>query len=187
MAVLGLILAVAAGAYVAAAFFTTSDQATLSVLGMKTTMSVGHFVALGVLAGLVFALGLMMLFGGIGRAARRRRETREVVVSSRTEAEELRAENERLARELEERRARAAGNGTAGERGGATDSTSLDDPALSDIIDRPRSTTGGEVRETTTGAYVARHGGDPVAYPDEPAVRNDVTTPTVSPDGREAR
>jgi hypothetical protein len=167
MAVLGLILAVAAGVYVAAAFFTTSDQATLSVLGVRTTMSVGHFVALGVLAGLVFAIGLMMLFGGIGRAARRRRETRQVVVSSRTEAEELRAENERLARELEERQARSAAADTVGD---------------STAVDSGPSRSGQE-----PAGYVARHGNDQAVYPDEPALRSDVASGVPSTEARELR
>lgn len=103
MAILGLIIVLAAGVFLANAFFSATDPASFSILGIATSMSVGQAVVLGAVAGLLFALGLGMLFGGIGRAARRRRETKQVVRSTRTEAEELRLENERLANELRER------------------------------------------------------------------------------------
>ena len=164
MAVLGLIIALATGAFIASAILSASDQATLNVLGTTTTMTVGRWVAVGAVAGLLFALGLVMLFGGIGRASRRRRETKQVVVTSRTEAEELRLENERLARELDERQARPGDTTVVEHR--VVDDTTLNRPVQD-------SSTFVKGEDLSADGYVPRHGDDrfntPVAYPAEPA------------------
>ena len=176
MAVLGLIIALATGAFIAAAFLSASDPATLNVLGTTNTMTVGRWVGLGAIAGLLFALGLVMLFGGLGRANRRRRETKQVVVTSRTEAEELRLENERLARELDERQTHTSDTAFVEHR--VVDES---------VVDRPvqDSATFVKGQDLTAEGYVPRHGDDtynaPVAYPAEPAVtRSDVETGTTA-------
>jgi hypothetical protein len=159
MAVLGLIIALVTGAFIVAAFLSASDPASLHVFGMTATTTVGRLVAVGALAGLLFMLGLVLLFGGMGRSARRRRETKQVVVSSRTEAEELRIENERLARELEQRQIDAYDANAA--------------PAATVV-------TSGDIGTASRGeGYMPRHGDDtyntPVAYPAEPDVaREDI-------------
>jgi hypothetical protein len=186
MAVLGLIIALATGAFVVAAFLSASDPATLNLFGVSASTTVGRLVALGALAGLLFMLGLAMLFGGVGRAARRRRETKQVVVTSRTEAEELRLENERLARELEQRQAAPGGAAVVEHR-------VVDDTHSGDVGDSGAVLTSGDLaadRGTGADGYVPRHGDDtynpPVAYPEEPAaVREDVQTrSSTGPDGR---
>ena len=60
-----------------------------------TGLSVGELFLAGAVLGLLFALGMAMFTGGIGRAARRRRETRAMRRDS-AEAESLREENARL-------------------------------------------------------------------------------------------
>lgn len=64
----------------------------------------GLFIA-GAVVGIVFALGVLMITGGIGRSRRRRTERRAAERDSVAEAEALRAHNERLERELESERA----------------------------------------------------------------------------------
>jgi hypothetical protein len=181
MAVLGLIIALATGAFIASAVLNASDPATLNVLGTTNTMSVGRWVALGAIAGLLFALGLVMLFGGLGRANRRRRETKQVVVTSRTEAEELRIENERLARELEERQAQASGPAVVEHR-------VVDDQGVVRPVQDSAAFVKGQ--DVNAEGYLPRHGDDtynaPVAYPAEPTVaRTDVETGSES--GRNLR
>ena len=176
MAILGLIIALAAGAFVAASFVSTSDPTTLTVFGMTNTMTVGRWVTLGALAGLLFALGVMMLVGGMGRASRRRRETKQVVVTSRTKAEELRLENERLARELDSRSATPVDAPMA-------EHVVVDDRGTGDVVDSGAFVKG---QDFTSEGYVPRHGDDtydvPVAYPTEPATRQDAELGTTRRD-----
>jgi predicted phage tail protein len=63
-------------------------------------LSLGALFVAGAVVGLLFALGLAMFTGGIGRAARRRRERREVEAQNTAEAESLRTENARLEQQL---------------------------------------------------------------------------------------
>jgi len=63
----------------------------------------GLFIA-GAVLGIVFALGVLMITGGIGRARRRRLERRAATRETAAEADALRAHNERLERELEDQR-----------------------------------------------------------------------------------
>lgn len=64
-----------------------------------TNMSLGGLFIAGAVMGLVFALGLAMFTGGLGRASRRRRERR-LARQSSAEAESLREENARLEEQL---------------------------------------------------------------------------------------
>lgn len=64
----------------------------------------GIFIA-GAVLGIVFALGVLMITGGIGRSRRRRLERRAAIRESSAESDALRAHNERLERELEDQRA----------------------------------------------------------------------------------
>jgi hypothetical protein len=64
-----------------------------------TDLSLGALFIAGAVVGLLFALGLAMFTGGLGRAARRRRERR--LAEQRTaEADSLREENARLEQRL---------------------------------------------------------------------------------------
>jgi uncharacterized protein HemX len=65
------------------------------------------FVA-GTVAGLLFALGLLMFTGGIGRAGRKRRERKLAARETQAETEALREHNDRLAAQLERERATTA-------------------------------------------------------------------------------
>jgi hypothetical protein len=86
----------------------------------------GLFIA-GAVVGIVFALGVLMFTGGIGRSRRRRVERRNAVRESSAETEALRAHNERLERELEDQRGADATDATAypAETTGAADRRNL--------------------------------------------------------------
>ncbi|MCU1676365.1 MAG: hypothetical protein JWM93_1123 [Frankiales bacterium] len=195
MAVLGLIIALVSGAFIASAWLGSTDPVSVSVFGNTMSTTVGRLAALGALAGLLFALGLTMLFGGIGRSNRRRRETKQVVVNTRTEAEELRLENERLARELESRDSTpavseplVAGRVSDGQHANVTDD---------ETTGQDRMVDSGALRaddgNPTSQLYVARHRdetGNPIAYPEEPTpVHDDALSRTrpASDAGRDLR
>jgi predicted phage tail protein len=64
-----------------------------------TDLSLGALFIAGAVVGLLFALGLAMFTGGIGRAGRRRRERR-LAEQNSAEADSLRAQNARLEEQL---------------------------------------------------------------------------------------
>ena len=82
-------------------------------------LSLGAMFVAGAVVGLLFALGLLMFTGGIGRAGRRRRERRAAVREARAENDALREHNERLAAELDAER--TAGTYPADGRAGSGD------------------------------------------------------------------
>lgn len=71
-------------------------------------LSLGGLFVAGAVLGILFALGVLMVTGGIGRSRRRRLERRNAVRESSAETDALRAHNERLERELEDQRAAEA-------------------------------------------------------------------------------
>jgi len=85
-------------------------------------LSLGALFVAGAVVGLLFALGLLMFTGGIGRAARRRRERRVASREAQAENQALREHNERLAAELEQERTAtpypAEQNGVAADTSG---------------------------------------------------------------------
>lgn len=109
MAALGLLLLAAAGVFgvVVALSNAGADHAAmnLSFFGFAQHMSVGRLFAVGIITGIIGTLGLALMLGKIGRAARKRKEgrAREREVGG---IEEVRAERDRLAAELEGERAR---------------------------------------------------------------------------------
>jgi hypothetical protein len=106
MIVLGLLLMLACTA-VAVDAVVQNTQVLQAIAFDRTVsgVSLGAIFVAGAVLGLLFALGLVMLTGGIGRASRRRRERRSVVRESAAETEALRIEKDRLARELRDERA----------------------------------------------------------------------------------
>ena len=97
-------------------------------------LSLGALFVAGAVLGLLFALGLLMFTGGLGRAARRRRERRVASREARAENEALREHNERLAAELEQERA-----------------------ATPYPADRTDTTVGGEPADRTNDRLSGRH------------------------------
>lgn len=71
-----------------------------------TGLSLGALFVAGAVAGLLFALGLAMFAGGIGRSRRIRRERR-ALRQENARSQELQDENARLSQELEAERTAA--------------------------------------------------------------------------------
>lgn len=130
MLVLGLLLIIGASLITVGAIYDAGEEATVEILGQTlTTTAAGVFVA-GAVTMLMFLVGVWALMSSMGRAKRKRAERKQAKARhrdsvSRLEEERtaLRAENERLAEELADRRSAAggttAGGAAAGAAGGA--------------------------------------------------------------------
>lgn len=100
MVLLGLLLM--CGCIALAVDAVIQNTATMHAIAFNqpiTNLSLGALFIAGAVVGLLFALGLAMFVGGLGRAARRRRERR-LADQSSAEADSLRAENARLEQQL---------------------------------------------------------------------------------------
>ncbi|HET6908248.1 MAG TPA: hypothetical protein VFH54_02835 [Mycobacteriales bacterium] len=104
MIVLGLLLMAGCAALAVDAVVQNGHLAAATAFNQPIThLSLGAIFIAGTVLGLLFALGLVMLTGGIGRAGRRRRQRRVAASEAQAEATALREHNERLAAELEAR------------------------------------------------------------------------------------
>jgi predicted phage tail protein len=100
MILLGLLLML--GCIALAVDAVVQNTATMHAVAFNqpiTDLSLGALFIAGAVVGLLFALGLAMFAGGLGRSVRRRRERR-VADQNGAEAESLRAENARLEQQL---------------------------------------------------------------------------------------
>jgi hypothetical protein len=100
MVLLGLLLMLGCTALaVDAVVQNTSVMHAVAFNQSITNLSLGALFVAGAVVGLLFALGLAMFAGGLGRGARRRRERR-LAEQNSAEAESLRVENARLEQQL---------------------------------------------------------------------------------------
>lgn len=100
MVLLGLLLML--GCVALAVDAVVQNTATMHAIAFNqpiTDLSLGGVFIAGAVLGLLFALGLAMFTGGLGRASRRRRERR-LAEENTADAESLRAENARLEQQL---------------------------------------------------------------------------------------
>jgi len=105
MILLGLLLMAACAALaVDAVVQNTSVMHAVAFNQPISHLSLGAIFVAGAVVGLLFALGLLMFTGGIGRAGRKRRERRVAARQATAETQALREHNERLAAELEQER-----------------------------------------------------------------------------------
>ncbi|GAC1327247.1 MAG: hypothetical protein NVSMB13_13340 [Mycobacteriales bacterium] len=107
MFVLGLLLLIVAGAAATAFFISNYGGDPFSVSLFNQTIDNVHRGTLylaGIVTAVVFLLGLRLITAGIARSRRRRLERKRVAKETRGTTQELKAENERLARKLEEER-----------------------------------------------------------------------------------
>ena len=108
MILLGLLLMAACAALaVDAVVQNTSVMHAIAFNQPISHLSLGAIFVAGAVVGLLFALGLLMFTGGIGRAGRKRRERRLATRQANAETQALREHNERLAAELEQERSSA--------------------------------------------------------------------------------
>jgi hypothetical protein len=106
MMLLGLLLMAACAALAVDAVVQNTQMMHAVAFNQQVShLSLGALFVAGAVVGLLFALGLLMFTGGVGRAARRRRERRVAAREAQAENEALREHNERLAAQLEEERA----------------------------------------------------------------------------------
>lgn len=138
MAVLGLLLLLLTGALTAVVVLNNTGLTAPHAFGQTVNnISLGQLFLAGAVTGLLFALGLYLLFRGLGRARRRRVERRRVVRDSEQQQASLAAEKARLEREL------------AQERGRHTDTA----PAITErtIVEREPVTRDTDVRAAEGG------------------------------------
>ena len=101
MIILGLLLMAACAALAVDAVTQNNHAIHATAFNQPIShLSLGALFVAGAVLGLLFALGLLMFTGGIGRAGRKRRERRAAAREARTEAEALREHNERLSAQL---------------------------------------------------------------------------------------
>jgi uncharacterized protein HemX len=101
MVLLGLLLMLGCAALaVDAVVQNTSMMHAIAFNQSISHLSLGAIFVAGAVIGLLFALGMAMFAGGLGRASRARRERRVIERESAAQADALRADNERLEREL---------------------------------------------------------------------------------------
>jgi uncharacterized integral membrane protein len=108
MIVLGLLLMLACAALAVDAIVQNTQVMHAIAFNQPVShLSLGAIFIAGAVTGLLFAMGLAMMTGGVGRASRKRRERRAAAREARAENEALREHNDRLAAELENTRASA--------------------------------------------------------------------------------
>ena len=106
MILLGLLLMAACAALAADAVIQNSHAITATAFNQPIShLSLGALFVAGTVVGLLFALGLLMFTGGVGRAGRKRRERKLAAREAQAETDALREHNDRLAAQLERERA----------------------------------------------------------------------------------
>jgi hypothetical protein len=105
MILLGLLLMLACAALAVDAVVQNGQAIHATAFNQPVThLSLGAIFVAGAVLGLLFALGLLMFTGGIGRAGRKRRERKMARREAQAETAALREHNEKLEAELEAHR-----------------------------------------------------------------------------------
>ena len=105
MIVLGLLLMAGCAALAADAVIQNGHVIAATAFNQPIShLSLGAMFVAGTVVGLLFALGLLMFTGGIGRAGRKRRERKLAAREAAAETDALREHNDRLAAQLERER-----------------------------------------------------------------------------------
>ncbi|HEX7188632.1 MAG TPA: hypothetical protein VF423_10455 [Actinomycetes bacterium] len=208
MLVLGLLLILGATVITVGAVYDAGEEATVEILGQTlTTTAAGVFVA-GAVTMLMFMIGVWALMASMGRAKRKRGERKEAklrhrdsVRSLEEERASLRAENERLAEQLETRRGTTDTTGTstgtgAGVAGGAAAAgAATHDRDRDGVDDRAEPGDQGEQRsfmDRVTGRHDTTDGSTttptarPAEHQDDRVIdhRTDLTSHETSTSGR---
>lgn len=120
MLVLGLILFCAAAAAIAGVVVAGGSPAALQFFDTNVLHTTNTSVyILGAITGVVLAIGLSLLLGGLGRRLRRRRMERAAAREQLAREESLRDHNDRLQQELARERASRSARTAPGSTGDA--------------------------------------------------------------------
>lgn len=163
MAALGLAIMVVAGIVTLDVVLENTRNTDASIVGQTVAnVDLGGFFTAGVLVGVAFMLGLMLLLAGLRRANRKRQERKELARSyegSAAQAETLQEERDRLAAELEHERSARASEQAARTR---------EVPAAeASPVAATSATAGGPTQSLSGHADEPARDGSPV-YPNEP-------------------
>lgn len=101
MAVLGLFLLLAAAGLTLDVVFQNTSSISVDAVGQTFTLSSGWLFVAGVATGAIGLIGVSMLMGGLGRA----RSRRAALAESSSTMQDLRADRDHLAEQLERERA----------------------------------------------------------------------------------
>jgi hypothetical protein len=172
MLALGLLLIIGAIALTVGAVYDGGDPATVEILGQTLSTTVAGVFFTGAATMLLFLVGVWLLTASMGRARRKRAERKQVKARQRDsvarleeERTALRAENERLAEELAQRRGAAGTAAGAGAAGAGTSETTRPHTADEDAAAHdPGHTTTHDptVPRGTTASGVEGHRADRV-------------------------
>ena len=132
MAILGLLLLLAVGGLAVDVVMQNTASTSVEAVGTTFTMSPGWLFVAGLAAGVVGLVGLSLLVAGVTRTRRRR----VAFAESRDSVQELEAERDRLAVELE--RVRAARTSIVGTTGAEDRRVTGDDDAVEIDLDEER-------------------------------------------------
>jgi outer membrane murein-binding lipoprotein Lpp len=100
VAILGLLLVLAVGGLAVDVVVQNTSSISVDAMGQTFSLSPGWLFVAGVAAGVIALLGVSMLVAGMTRARRRR----SALVDTRSSVQDLQAERDRLAVELERER-----------------------------------------------------------------------------------
>ena len=112
MAILGLLLLLAAGGLAVDVVLQNTSSTSVEAAGATFSMSLGWLFVAGLATGVIAILGVRMLVAGVARARRRRSD----FVNSRSSVQDLQAERDRLAVQLERERAARTANTVGSQR-----------------------------------------------------------------------
>lgn len=116
MLLLGLLFIVGAAAVTAGVLYDGGEDANVEMFGTTINTTIAGVFGVGLLAGLVFLLGIWMIVAGAARSRRKRLERREARARHRDSVAEMEEERARLRAENEQLQERLA-------RGGGTTAT----------------------------------------------------------------
>jgi hypothetical protein len=153
MAVLGLLLLLSAVGLSLDVVFQNTSSISVDTLGQTFTLSSGWLFVAGVITGAVGLLGVTLLLGGMARARRRR----VALAQSRGASEELQADRDRLAAELDHERAGRTSTTTAPSQHNAAARENR--PAI-DLASEERQADSAATKDT---AMADSNGREPVA------------------------
>lgn len=122
MPILGLLLLLSAAGLAVHMVMENTSSISVDAVGETFSLTSGWLFVAGVATGVIAMLGVSLIVAGMARARRRRG----ALVDSRSSAQDLQAERDRLAEELERERAGRSGASVGSRRNGARDEEEID-------------------------------------------------------------